>query len=100
MLTDPTAVVVREIRALLAEIERDPVELDRSDRLDDIGLDSLRLARLMIALETELGVDPFGEEAAEAAGTEPVDVFDVHTVGELVDAYAGALERTAVGAAG
>jgi acyl carrier protein len=99
MLTDPTPAVVREIRALLAEIDRDPGHLDRADRLDEIGLDSLRLARLMIALEAQLGVDPFGEEAAEAAGTEPVDVFDVHTVGELADAYAAALRGTAAAGA-
>jgi acyl carrier protein len=48
---------------------------------------SLLLARLIITLEAELGVDPFAED---------VLISDVRTVGELVAVYREALTRQAV----
>lgn len=75
-------VVRYEIRALLSESGTEIEHLAETDQLHDLGLDSLLLARLIIQLEVELGVDPF---------TEDVVISDARTVGALVTAYERAL---------
>ncbi len=55
------------------------VILDEHQLTGELGLDSLDLAQLVVAIEKELGVDPFRDGSATA-----------RTVGELVSVY----ERT------
>lgn len=50
--------------------------LDGHQLTSEIGLDSLDLAQLVVAIEKELGVDPFRDGSAAA-----------RTVGELVAVY-------------
>ncbi|WP_405898503.1 phosphopantetheine-binding protein [Streptomyces sp. NBC_00727] len=85
--TDITALVHQEINALLAEAER-PTHptLTGTEFLHELGLNSLLLARLVIQLEMELGVDPFEEEYV---------ISDVRTVGALSDAYVRTVEQLA-----
>lgn len=83
MLNSPTAVrdlVIAEIQRLLAEVNRPcPAEITEEAALtDDIGLDSLSLASLYIALEDALQVDPFSNG---------INVTDMRTVGDVVNAY-------------
>lgn len=60
---------------------RDEVDLQDSHQLTvEAGLDSLDLAQLVVALEKELGVDPFRDGSATA-----------RTVGELAKVYQDAL---------
>lgn len=83
MLTNtPTARIIdEEIRVLLGDaLDDDPIGSE--DRFGDLGLNSLMLARLIIALEDETGLDPFASDAS---------IVDVHTVGDLVEAYERAL---------
>jgi acyl carrier protein len=44
----------------------------------DLGLDSLALARMYIALEDRFGVDPF---------TDKFDIVDMRTLGDLLRAF-------------
>lgn len=76
--TDVQSVVENEIRKLLLESNSRADALSAQDELYDLGLNSLMLARLIIQLEAELGVDPFIE--AEA-------IADVRSVGDLASAY-------------
>ncbi|WP_435174193.1 phosphopantetheine-binding protein [Actinacidiphila sp. bgisy145] len=62
-----------------------------TDSLIDIGLNSLMLARLVIQLASELGIDPFSEGTATLA--------DSRTVDELVTVYERALHSRAEQAA-
>jgi len=57
-----------------------PVEHLDPDRLlvDQLGLESLHLARLVAVLELELDTDPFSDE---------VPITSVRTVGDLLQAY-------------
>jgi acyl carrier protein len=77
--TDVEEIVRREIDAVLLD---DDTEYTLDDALLGTGLNSLMLAQLLIRLETALGVDPFGEERS---------IVEVHTVRDLVSAYAQAL---------
>lgn len=84
---DVRAVVKREIWDLLAETGGDAA-VDDGDAiaeaaLHDLGLNSLMLARLVIQLEAELGVDPFAKE--EAA------IVDIRSVEDLAVTYERAL---------
>lgn len=96
-MLDPSAVdaVVRdEIRALLSESGQPTDELSGelsgeqageladTHQLHELGLNSLLLARLIIQLEAELGVDPFSAE---------VTIADARSVGALVAVYQRAL---------
>jgi acyl carrier protein len=81
--------VLTDLREEAAEsgstVSPDPVT--DATPLTQAGMGSLLLARLIIALEAELGVDPFAED---------VLISDVRTVGELVAVYREALTRQAV----
>jgi acyl carrier protein len=82
------ATVHREIRALLQDTDRSVPEFSGDEGLTDLGLTSLLLARLIVQLETEFGVDPFAEEH---------DVFDARTVDALVGVYEQACRARADG---
>ncbi|MCX4746051.1 phosphopantetheine-binding protein [Kitasatospora sp. NBC_01287] len=84
MLDNATALTaVREqIIDLLAEAGIEHGEITGAEPLNAVGLSSLLLARLIIQLELDLGVDPFAEG--------DLVVSDVRTVGELAAAYVAA----------
>jgi acyl carrier protein len=89
MLSAPAVfdVVATEIRTLLEDDLDDCPTISRTDSLHDLAMNSLLLARLVIALEMEIGVDPFTAGHA---------IADVRTVGDLADAYEKTLAATAV----
>jgi acyl carrier protein len=89
MLKDKTVaqVVDEEIRALLGDAIEQDDPIDAEDTLVAVGLNSLALARLIIALEVEIGVDPFDEDHSIAA---------VRSVAGLVEAYESKLAATEV----
>lgn len=76
-------IVIESLTDLLqeAEIEHGPIQ--ESDLLTAVGLTSLLLARLIIQLEMETGVDPFAEDLL---------ISDVRTVHDLVEAYHSRLQ--------
>lgn len=80
MLTTSTIAeeVVSRIREILGDaIEDDPITVN--DSLTELGSNSLMMARLIVDLEQELKIDPFSEGR--------ISVTDIHTVGEMIDAY-------------
>lgn len=80
---DVAATVDEEIRSLLLDYgDEEITAISPSDSILDLGLNSLMLARLVIALETTIGVDPFAESHA---------ISDVRTVEDLSNAYRSAL---------
>jgi acyl carrier protein len=81
MLThaDARAVIDREIHALLLEHDQAVDALRGDDLLTDLGLNSLQLARLVIALEAEFGADPFA--------TGEVSLAEARSVDEVTAAY-------------
>jgi len=83
---------IREQIVLILE-ERDlpPAEIREEDRLNaDLGLSSLDLARLVAALETSLGADPFQEL---------VPITSVRTVSDLRRAYTAFFAESGPGGA-
>ncbi|MGW5425194.1 phosphopantetheine-binding protein [Streptomyces sp. NPDC003943] len=86
MLTlDVQTVVVDEITAVLDEDVADDLgDVTAETELSALGLNSLAFARLIIRLETKVGVDPFGDGEGEGFVT-------LRTVGALVQAYEQAL---------
>ncbi|MEV2215093.1 phosphopantetheine-binding protein [Streptomyces sp. NPDC050997] len=71
------------VKATLLEIVNEvagPVEQLDEDQLlvDQLGLESLHLARLVAVLELELDTDPFSAD---------VPITSVRTVGDLLQAY-------------
>jgi acyl carrier protein len=81
--SDVQSVVESEIHELLTEAGGEAVAMAPQDELVELGLNSLMLARLIIQLETALGVDPFATEVAA--------ISEVRSVGDLVKAYERAL---------
>ncbi|MFE1102571.1 acyl carrier protein [Nocardiopsis alba] len=80
MLTTSTIAeeVVSRIREILGDaIEDDPITVN--DSLTELGFNSLMMARLIVDLEQELKIDPFSEGR--------ISITDIHTVGEMIDAY-------------
>lgn len=78
---DVRTIVLSTLTELLAE-SGSTQQPEESHALADTGLGSLLLARLLILLELETGVDPFAEDLL---------ISDVRTVGDLVDAYHAAM---------
>lgn len=81
-------VILRELRTIAAEEAEhtggiDPGAITEDARLHEAGVDSLMLARLLVQLEVELGVDPFGR--GDAA------ISDIRSVSDLITAYQQAL---------
>ncbi|GAA3837397.1 acyl carrier protein [Streptomyces chiangmaiensis] len=74
--------ILEEIQALLLDQNSDTDGLGLDETLMKAGLNSLMLAQLLIQLEDELGVDPFGDERS---------ITDMRTVRDLVQAYQDAL---------
>lgn len=79
-------IITTEIRHLLGDALDDDDILSGSETFQQIGLNSLMLARLIISLEDELGIDPFAHS---------VSIVDVHTVSDLWAAYEESLSREA-----
>lgn len=80
--------VCNYITDLLDEAGIEHGEITGAEALNAVGLNSLLLARLLIQLELELGVDPFGDGELVIA--------DIRTVGALADAYAAASSEAEV----
>ncbi|MBW5482351.1 acyl carrier protein [Streptomyces bambusae] len=80
-------IIEREIQAVVLSSDEEELSLD--DELLKSGVNSLMLAQLLIQLETELGVDPFGDQ---------LSITEIRTLRELVGAYESALEQAASGA--
>jgi acyl carrier protein len=80
---DLEAIIAQEVRkqAAAAAGGTATVELDRDTPLIDTGLDSLGFTTLVIDLERQLGVDPFGGDT---------EIVYPETFGELVDLYVSA----------
>ena len=74
------------IRAIVTEEKGECRAFGGADRLQDIGLESLDLARLVAELEGRLGRDPFAEL---------VPITSVRTVDDLVSAYVTAFSPDA-----
>lgn len=72
--------IISTISDILGDDVEDDIEITVDSSLTDIGLNSLMLARLIVNLEEEFGHDPFSDGSHS--------IVDVHTVGDLVDAYA------------
>lgn len=70
--------VYAEILNLLAEAGTEVARLSGTEALHELGLTSLLLARLIIQLETAVGVDPFAERAV---------LSDIGSVDALVAVY-------------
>ena len=83
MLNDAriTETVTEAIIDLLDDLHDEDDEIALDATFAEVGLNSLMLARLVIALETDLGLDPFTGDRS---------IVDVHTVRELVAVYAQA----------
>ncbi|WP_116248325.1 acyl carrier protein [Nocardiopsis sp. FIRDI 009] len=80
MLIDSTIAeeVISHIREILGDaVEDEPITANES--LSDLGLNSLMLARLIVALERDLNLDPFSDGSHA--------ITDIHTVGDLIEAY-------------
>lgn len=82
-------VVHREIRDLLVESGGDDTAVNDHDQLYELGLNSLMLARLIIQLESEFGIDPFAAE--------DVVITDIRSVDDLAAIYQLALAGTVEG---
>ena len=83
--------IVATIKKVAREHEKTLAPLNDDLELLGSGLDSLSLAVIVVRLENELGVDPFTDAQA--------DGFPV-TLGDLVAAYARAVNKAAGGARG
>ena len=80
-------VIMQEIEALLLE-DTDTAEgragsITGDRHLHELDINSLTLARLLIQLENQLGVDPFIQGVTA--------VSDVRSVNDLINAYHSAL---------
>lgn len=81
----------RVIGILAAQALRDPADLSRATRLENIGIDSLGLAEVIFAIEEGFDVSvPFNANAPGEGG------LDLETVGAVCDAVE-ALVRAARG---
>jgi len=79
---NPLDAVSRAIQRVLSNSGRAGQVLKDEDSLfEAIGLDSLDLAQIVVALEQDLGVDPFRKSGAP-----------IRTFGDLVRAYQKELE--------
>lgn len=75
-MSDAEKSVMSNVRALLKRRRADDAQLSRdSDLYGELELDSLEVAELSVALEDELGSDPYSQ------GLVP------RTIGEVVDFY-------------
>jgi hypothetical protein len=91
MLTDEAVrdIVVRSIQWILLEDDEDHEPIAGHELLSDLAINSIALARVLVQLEFELGVDPFGGEDAAIA--------DMRSVADLVGAYQNAHAKAEAG---
>jgi acyl carrier protein len=83
MLKDDVRVAIeKEIRELLPESDSELGPLTGEEQVHELGLNSLMLARLIIQLESTLGVDPFAQGAS---------LVDARSIDDLVRVYENAL---------
>jgi acyl carrier protein len=76
---DVAPVVLQEIRNLLLEDSDEAVSITGEQSFHELDINSLMLARLLIQLEAELGVDPFVQGNTALA--------DIRSVNDLIAAY-------------
>jgi acyl carrier protein len=81
------AVVIGRMGILLLEETDEAVAVKGGDQLHELAFNSLLLARLIIQLESAVGVDPFASEVASIA--------DMRSVDDLVGAYESAVAQAA-----
>ncbi|GAA1867683.1 acyl carrier protein [Myceligenerans crystallogenes] len=81
-----TTIVNDAVAELLGDMHDPDEALPTDASFADLGLNSLMIARLVIMLETETGLDPF---------TGDTSIVDVHTIGELVTVYTEARKQPA-----
>ena len=80
--TDLRPRILAVVNKILSDSGRPTCQPTDQDTLtNDMGLDSLDLAVLVVTLEQQLGVDPFHDASTP-----------VHTLGDLVDVYAEAVK--------
>jgi acyl carrier protein len=77
---DVRTVVHQQIQDLMIEAHIEVTPLTGQELLHELGVNSLMLARLIIQLEAELGIDPFAKD---------VVISDVRSVNDMVNAYEG-----------
>ncbi|OFL64963.1 MULTISPECIES: acyl carrier protein [unclassified Brevibacterium] len=75
-----TTDIMTTITDILGDGLDDDIEITEDSALTDIGLNSLMLARLIVNLEQDFGRDPFSDGSHA--------IVDIHTVGDLIAAYA------------
>lgn len=88
--TEITETITSAIVDLLGDLHDEDDGIDLDATFSEVGLNSLMLARLIIALEADLGLDPFTDGDRS--------IVDVRTVHELAAMYAEASgeQQTAV----
>ncbi len=79
------SMVIGRMDILLLEETDEVVAVKGEDQLHELAFNSLLLARLIIQLESSVGVDPFASEVASIA--------DMRSVDDLVGAYETAVAR-------
>ncbi|MFF0697200.1 acyl carrier protein [Streptomyces tendae] len=79
MSVDKHEVIKATVLEIVNEVDgpRDQVEEDQL-LVDQLGLSSLHLARIVAVLEVELGIDPFSDGAS---------ITGVRTIGDLLRVY-------------
>ncbi|MFJ6067461.1 acyl carrier protein [Streptomyces tendae] len=79
MSVDKHEVIKAAVLEIVNEVDgpRDQVEEDQL-LVDQLGLSSLHLARIVAVLEVELGIDPFSDGAS---------ITGVRTIGDLLRVY-------------
>ncbi len=80
--TEVRAAVEAEVQRILEHSGRPLQSPQDDDALFRMGLDSLDLAQLVVALEQRLGVDPFRKQGSP-----------IRTFGDLINAYRIELEK-------
>lgn len=79
--------VEQELKALLLEANDEDVYFTMQDQLHGLDINSLLLARLIVQLDAQLGVQPFANGAV---------LGDVRTIGDLVTIYEHAQEQAQI----
>jgi acyl carrier protein len=83
MTSEVRTVVHQQIQDLVIEVNSEAMPLSGDEQMTDLGLNSLMLARLIIQLEADVGVDPFAED---------VVLYDVRSVNDMVTVYERAVD--------
>lgn len=92
MATVPEATVIEAIAQLFEDKGLSPPGLEASTRLEELGLDSLDFAELVVRLEARFGADPFAQGA-------PPRVSTIAQLARLYDEGGSTVEVSRAGAA-